>query len=245
MSSGGVRGVWARHNLLTKHLRLLRLEREHQSNLIELTEDQIRLLERFDPEYRDRHIQADFTGQLVAMDTFTVGTLKGVGRVYMQTVMDCHSRYAWGRLFNTKIPLTAVQTLNNFVLPFFDEHNVKVQTVLTDNGREYCGRLDQHPFELFLQLEDIEHRTTQVRRPQSNGFVERMHRTLLDEHFRIKGRTKFYETIEEMQVDLDEFLAFYNAERPHQGRNMNGRTPLEVFVASIQIQPEENPLQAG
>lgn len=163
----------------------------------------------------------------------------------MQTVMDCHSRYAWGRLFNTKIPLTAVQTLNNFVLPFFDEHNVKVQTVLTDNGREYCGRLDQHPFELFLQLEDIEHRTTQVRRPQSNGFVERMHRTLLDEHFRIKGRTKFYETIEEMQVDLDEFLAFYNAERPHQGRNMNGRTPLEVFVASIQIQPEENPLQAG
>lgn len=245
VSSGGVRGVWARHNLLTKHLRLLRLEREHQSNLIELTEDQIRLLERFDPEYRDRHIQADFTGQLVAMDTFTVGTLKGVGRVYMQTVMDCHSRYAWGRLFNTKIPLTAVQTLNNFVLPFFDEHNVKVQTVLTDNGREYCGRLDHHPFELFLQLEDIEHRTTQVRRPQSNGFVERMHRTLLDEHFRIKGRTKFYETIEEMQVDLDEFLAFYNAERPHQGRNMNGRTPLEVFVASIQIQPEENPLQAG
>jgi hypothetical protein len=68
---------------------------------------------------------------------------------------------------------------------------------------------------------------------------------MLDEHFRIVGRTKFYEPIEEMWVDLDEFLAFYNAERPHQGRNMNGRTPLEVFVAGIRIQPEENPLQAG
>jgi transposase InsO family protein len=179
------------------------------------------------------------------MDTFTVGSLKGVGRVYMQTVLDCHSRYAWGRLFTTKIPVTAVQTLNNFVLPFFEEHGVKVQTVLTDNGREYCGRLDQHPFELFLQLEEIEHRTTQVRRPQSNGYVERMHRTLLDEHFRIKGRTKFYESVEEMQVDLDEFLAFYNAERPHQGRNMNGRRPLEVFEAGIRISPEGQLPQAG
>lgn len=245
VSSGGVRGVWSRHDMLTRHQRLLRLEEAHHQTLIELTEDQIRLLERFDPEYRDRHIEADFTGQLVGMDTFTVGSLKGVGRVYMQTVLDCHSRYAWGRLFTSKIPVTAVQTLNNFVLPFFEEHNVKIQTVLTDNGREYCGRPDKHPFELFLQLEDIEHRTTQIRRPQSNGYVERMHRTLLDEHFRIKGRTKFYETVDEMQIDLDEFLAFYNAERPHQGRNMNGRRPLEVFEAGIQNTPEALLPQAG
>ncbi|EKO50758.1 integrase core domain protein [Leptospira kirschneri str. 200803703] len=96
--------------------------------------------------------------------------------------------------------------LNNDVLPFFEEHNVKVQTVLTDNGREYCGREDQHPFELFLQLEDIEHRTTKVRRPRSNGYVERLHRTLLDEHFRIAGRSKFYESIDEMQIDLEIFF---------------------------------------
>jgi transposase InsO family protein len=245
VSSGGVRGVWSRHNLQNRHQRLLKLEQEHQQNLVQLTDEQVRLLERFDPEYRDRHIEANFTGQLVGMDTFTVGALKGIGRVYMQTVLDCHSRYAWGRLFTTKIPMTAVQTLNNFVLPFFEEHNVKVQTVLTDNGREYCGRPDQHPFELFLQLEEIEHRTTQIRRPQSNGYVERMHRTLLDEHFRIKGRTKFYETVEEMQIDLDEFLDFYNAERPHQGRNMNGRRPLEVFEAGIQIAPEVESLSVS
>jgi transposase InsO family protein len=245
ISSGGVRGVWIRHDLQTKHQRLLRLEQHHQQNLVQLTDNQVRLLERFDPEYRERHIEANFTGQLVAMDTFTVGSLKGVGRVYMQTVLDCFSRYAWGRLFTSKVPVTAVQTLNNFVLPFFDQHNIQVKTVLTDNGREYCGRPDHHPFELFLQLEDIAHRTTQIRRPQSNGFVERMHRTLLDEHFRIMGRTKFYESIDEMQIDLDEFLAFYNTRRPHQGRNMNGRTPIEVFESGIQIAPEEVPLSAG
>ena len=233
VSSGGVRGVWHRHKLTSKHQRLLRLEQHSQETKIELSENHIRLLERFSPEFRERHIQADFTGDLVAMDTFMVGTLKGIGRVYLQTVIDCHSRYAWGQLYTSKVPVTAVQTLNNFVLPFFEEHNAKVKTLLTDNGREYCGREDQHPFELFLQLEEIEHRTTKVRRPQSNGFVERMHRTLLDEHFRVAGRTTFYESVDQMQKDLDVYLDYYNTQRAHQGRNMDGRTPFKVFVEGI------------
>ena len=100
-------------------------------------------------------------------------------------------------------------------------------------GRESCGRPDHHPYELFLQLEEIEHRTTRVRRPQSNGYVERLHRTLLDEHFRVMGRTKFYEGIDEMQKDLEAYLVTYNTKRPHQGRNMNGRTPKTVFLAGL------------
>lgn len=112
-----------------------------------------------------------------------------MGKVYIQTVLDCFSRYVWARLHTSKMPVTAVQSLDNDVLPFFEEHGVKVETVLSDNGREYCGREDQHPYELFLQFEEIEHRTTQVGRPQSNGFIQRFHRTLLDEHLRVKGRT--------------------------------------------------------
>lgn len=233
VSSAGVRGVWNRHNLLLRHQRLLRFEEHVRSEKVELTEDQIKLLEKFSPEFRDRHINVHKTGELVAMDTFLVGTLKGVGRVYLQTVIDSYSRYAWGMLHTSKIPLTAVQTLNNITLPFFEKHNCKVETVLTDNGREYCGREDVHPFELFLQLEEIEHRTTKVRRPQSNGFVERLHRTLLDEHFRIKGREKFYESIDEMQEDLDEYLLYYNTKRAHQGRNMNGTTPEIKFKEGL------------
>ena len=132
----------------------------------------------------------------------------------------------------------AVQTLNNHVLPFFEQHDVKIETVLTDNGREYCGRPDKHPFELFLQLEDIEHRTTKVRRPQSNGYVERLHRTLLDEHFRIAGRVNFYESIQDMQNDFDRYLEVYNTERSHQGRNMNGRTPHQAFLEGIKPEME-------
>jgi transposase InsO family protein len=231
VSSGGVRGVWSRHGLATKHERLLRLEETARERKLKLTDDQIRALERFSPEFRERHIEVHYTGDLVAVDTFFVGTLKGVGKVYLQTVLDCFSRHAWGRLYTSKLPLTAVQVLNNDVLPFFDEHKVSVKTVLSDNGREFCGRPDRHPYELFLQLEDIEHRTTRVRRPQSNGFIERFHRTLLDEHLRVKGRTTWYEAVAEMQTDLDAYLEIYNRQRPHRGRE--GRTPYQVFKAGL------------
>jgi len=215
VSAGGVRGVWSRHGLLTRQERLLRLEKTVRERKLELNEEQIRLLERFSPEFRERHIEVHHTGELVAVDTFFVGSLKGVGKVYLQSVIDCFSRYAWGRLYTSKLPVTAVHVLNNDVLPVFERHNTLIETVLSDNGREFC-------------------RTTKVRRPQSNGFVERLHRTLLDEHFRIQGRTKWYETLDEMQLDLDIYLVQYNTERPHQGRNMKGKTPYAMFVKGIQ-----------
>ena len=233
VSSGGVRGVWQRHGLLTKHERLLRLEKTTAERKIELTEEQTRMLERFSPEFRERHIEAPHTGSLVAVDTFFVGTLKGVGKIYLQTAIDCHSRYAWARLYPSKLPVTAVYLMNSDVIPTFEAHVAKIETVLSDNGREFCGRPDQHPYELFLQLEEIEHRTTRVKRPQSNGIVERLHRTLLDEHFRVEGRRTWFETIEEMQVVLDSYMESYNQRRPHQGRGMNGRTPTVAFVEGL------------
>lgn len=233
VSSSGVRGVWQRNGLLTKHERLLRLEKETSDRKITLSDDQIRLLERFSPEFRERHIEAPHTGSLVAVDTFFVGVLKGVGKIYLQTSIDCHSRYAWARLHPSKLPITAVHLMNNDVIPTFEAHEAKIETVLSDNGREFCGRPDRHPYELFLQLEDIAHRTTRVTRPQSNGIIERFHRTLLDEHFRIEGRKTWFETIEEMQTVPDAYLIVYNTKRPHQGRGMKGRTPAAVFIDGL------------
>ena len=238
VSSSGVRGVWSRHKLLTKTERLLRLENAVRQRRIKLSDEQIRLLERFSPEFRERHIETHHTGELIAVDTFYVGTLKGIGRIYLQSAIDCHSRYAWGRLYTSKLPVTAVHLLNEDVLPFCENHGVQISTVLSDNGREYCGRPDRHPYELFLQLEGIEHRKTKVARPQSNGFVERLHRTLLDEHFRVMGRKKWYEALDEMQKDLETYLNYYNRKRAHQGRNMNGTTPHKAFISGIDKTPK-------
>jgi transposase InsO family protein len=237
VSSGGVRGVWGRHNLMTKHERLRRLEQTAAKRRMKPTDKQILLLENFSPEFLERHIETRHTGDLVAVDTFFVGTLKGIGRIYLQSVIDCHSRYAWGRLYTSKLPVTAVHVLNADVLPYFEKHDVRVDTILSDNGREYGGRPDRHPYELFLQLEGIQNRTTKVRRPQSDGFVERLHRTLLDEHFRVAGRTKWYESVDEMQKDLDANMKQCNRKCPHQGRNMKGRTPYQAYIGGI-VKPE-------
>jgi transposase InsO family protein len=241
VSSGGVRGVWQRHGLLTKHDRLLRLEKATAERKLSLSDEQIKLLERFSPEFRERHIEAPHTGAVLAVDTFFVGHLKGVGKVYLQTAIDCHSRHAWARLYPNKLPVTAVQLMNNDVLPTFEAHGAKIDAVLSDNGREFCGREDRHPYELFLQLEGIEHKRTRVNRPQSNGIVERLHRTLLDEHFRVEGRKTWFETIEEMQTVLDHYLVEYNTKRPHQGRGMNGRTPLRAFTDDIRKEDAPQP----
>ncbi len=147
----------------------------------------------------------------------------------------------WARLYPNKLPLTAVHTVNNEVLPTFEAEGATIDAVLSDNGREFCGREDQHPYELFLQLEGIKHKRTKVKRPQSNGIVERLHRTLLDEHFRVEGRRTWFDTIEEMQTVLDQYRVVYNSRRPHQGRGMNGRTPLKAFREGIPNQPKETP----
>lgn len=125
--------------------------------------------------------------------------------------------------------------MNNDVLPTFEQHKDRITTILSDNGREFCGRPDRHPYELFLQFEEIEHRKTRVKHPQSNGFFERLHRVLLDEYFRFTCRKKWYETIEEVQVDLDDYLIHYNTKRPHQGRAINGRTPYNAFTEGLPI----------
>jgi transposase InsO family protein len=138
------------------------------------------------------------------------------------------------------MPLTACDLLYERVLPFYEALGVEIGSVLTDNGREFCGKPDSHPFELLLALEDIQHRTTKVRSPQTNGFVERMNRTLLDECFRVEGRKTWYVTPSEIQRDLDRFLAYYNLERSHQGYRLKGRTPAQALREALGV--EELPL---
>jgi transposase InsO family protein len=84
-----------------------------------------------------------------------------------------------------------------------------------------------------LQLNDIEHRTTKVRSPKTNGFIERFNRTVLDEFFRVQFRTKYFENIKQLQAERDKWLAFYNYERPHQGYRNMGNTPFKTFSTFV------------
>jgi transposase InsO family protein len=231
----GVRGVWMRHNIETRSRRLLRLEQASQETTLVLSEEQIRLLERHSVDFRCRHVEASRPGELLNQDTFFWGTLKGVGKVYVQVVVDVFCSLAFAKVYNSKMPITAVDLLYDRILPFYESLGIPVEAVLTDNGREFCGRTDQHPYQLLLALEGVEHRTTKVRSPRTNGFVERMNRTLLDECFRVAGRNTWYTDVAEIQRDLDVFLDEYNLRRTHQGYRLQGRTPAQALRDALGV----------
>jgi transposase InsO family protein len=223
-----IQNILNKHEMGTRYERLLKLEERSLSHQIELSPQQVAWIEKANPCFRERHIESSRPGEVLSQDTFYVGVLKGVGRVYLHAVVDTYGSYAFGFLHTTKQPEAALAVIYNDVLPFYQDKGLQVDAILTDNGREFCGK-DTHPYELYLELNDIEHRKTQVRRPQTNGFVERFNRTVLDEFFRIAFRKKLYESVEVLQVDLDAWLVHYNTERPHQGYRNQGRRPIETI----------------
>ena len=235
ISSPTIQNILIKHGMASRYERLLKLEEKAAHHAIELTAEQVAQIEKANPCFRERHVESSKPGELLSQDTFYVGVLKGVGRVYLHAVVDTYSSFAFGFLHTSKQPEAAVAVLHNNALPFYEELGLEVTAVITDNGREFCGK-DTHPYELYLSLNDIEHRTTRVRRPQTNGFVERFNRTVLDEFFRTAFRTKFYESVEALQTDLDLWLKHYNTERPHQGYRNMGRRPMDtvqLFVKKL------------
>jgi transposase InsO family protein len=240
LSPAGVRGIWIRHALETFKKRLVALEKKSADEGLVYTEAQIAALERKkDDDTACGEIETAHPGYLGSQDTFYVGTLKGVGRIYQQTFVDTYSKVAFCKLYNQKTPIAAADLLNDRVLPFFESYSVPLLRILTDRGTEYCGKADQHEYQLYTALNDIEHTKTKAMSPQTNGICERFHKTILQEFYQITFRKKIYQNVENLQVDLDEWLIEYNERRTHQGKMCNGRTPMETFLDGIKTVREK------
>ena len=237
ISGGGVRSVWARHNLENFKKRLKALEAHMAANdgLI-LTEAQVRALEKAKVE-KEAHgeIETEHPGYLLSQDTYYVGTIKGVGRIYQQTVIDTYSKNGFAKLYDRKNALVAAEMLNDRVLPFYEEHQVPVLRILTDRGTEYCGKRQSHEYQLYLAIEDIDHTKTKAKSPQTNGICERFHRTIQEEFYAVAFRKKVYQSIEQLQLDLDQWIAYYNTHRTHSGKRCEGKTPMETFEQAKSI----------
>ena len=240
VSPSGVRSIWLRHNLESMKKRLTLLEKKSAEEDFILTESQLAALEKKkDDDAVCGEIETVHPGYLGSQDTFYVGTLKGVGRVYQQTFVDTYSKVAVCKLYNTKTPITAADLLNDRVLPFFEEHGMSLLRMLTDRGTEYCGKVERHDYALYLGVNDIEHTKTKARSPKTNGICERFHKTILQEFYQVTFRKKIYNTLDELQMDLDNWLYYYNYERTHQGKMCCGRTPMQTFLEGKSVWDEK------
>lgn len=246
VSPSGVRCIWLRHDLETINKRLKALEAKAAQEGILLTEEQMAALEKVKQQRESRgEIESEHPGFLGSQDTYYVGTIKGVGRIYQQTFIDTYSRVAFCKLYTERTAIVAADLLNDRVLPFFNEQGIALLRILTDRGTEYLGRVERHAYQLYLAVEDIDHTKTKARSPQTNGICERFHRTIKQEFYDITFRKKLYRSVEELQIDLDHWLGTYNNQRPHSGRYCYGKTPMQTFNESRHIALDKTILSDG
>lgn len=241
ISGSGVRSIWLRNNLENFAKRLKALEAKVAEEGITLNDAQIAALEKkaHDDEACGE-IETAHPGYLGSQDTFYVGNLKGVGRIYQQTFVDTYSKVAHCKLYTSKTPITAADLLNDRVLPFYQSQQLPMLRILTDRGTEFCGRVEHHDYQLYLTINDIDHTKTKAMSPQTNGICERFHKTILQEFYQITFRKKLYSDLEGLQTDLDNWLWHYNNERTHQGKMCCGRTPMETLLDGKRLWAEKN-----
>lgn len=241
VSAGGVRSIWLRHDLANFKQRLNALEKEVAEKGIILTESQVQALERKkEDDIASGEIETAHPGYLGSQDTFYVGNLKGVGRIYQQTFVDTYSKVAFAKLYTMKTAIASADMLNDKVLPFFEAQGLPMLRILTDRGSEYCGKVENHDYELYLAINDIEHTKTKVKHPQTNGICERFHKTILQEFYQVAFRKHIYTDLTQLQADLDEWLVYYNLHRTHQGKMCCGRMPMDTLLDGKRIWAEKN-----
>jgi len=226
ISDTGVYNVLCRKQLNHRLDRLFYAQEKSDNPVV--TERYLREIEK----KKEHHVKAYYPGYLFCQDTFYVGTIKGLGRIYQQTGMDAYSNFGFAKIYLDKKAISAKDFLKTKVLPVYKGFNIPLDRILTYNGKEYTTHWvnGKHEYEKYLETHGIRHTKIKPRTPQSNGIVERFNRTLLEEFYQIAMMKKVYSSLSELQDDLDQFICYYNFKRTNQGYRLKGKIPYQKFL---------------
>jgi transposase InsO family protein len=228
ISSPTIQKLLIKNNMGSRSERLCRLEEKVLAGEIQPSSEQIILIEKSNPCFKERFNTSSRPAEILAQDSTLICHLNSTGKIYLQSVVDTYNGFAFGFLHPGKLPDCAVAVLHNDVLPFYRQHNIQVKAIVTNNGRQYCGTAKHH-YELYLMLNEIEHQKTELHNARANGFVERFNLIALDEFFKPALQNKAYGAIESLQSDFDQWLLDYNYNRPHKGYPHAGTTPAALY----------------
>jgi transposase InsO family protein len=226
ISPSGVYNVLKRKGLNHRLDRLFYAQ-EHSDNPV-ITESYLREVEKKNKS----HIKAFYPGYLFCQDTFYVGTIKGLGRIYQQAGIDAYSNFGFAKVYTNKKAESAVDFVKTKVIPVYEMFGIRLDRILTDNGKEYTThwKNGKHDYEIFLDRCGIRHSRIKPRCPKSNGIVERFNRTLLEEFYQVAMIKKVYTCLNQLQDDLDKFIYYYNFKRTNQGYRLKGKIPYQKFI---------------
>ena len=229
ISETGIYNVLRRGGLNHRLDRLFYAQ-EHSNNPI-ITERYLKEVEK----RKEPHIEAYYPGYLLCQDTFYVGTIKGLGRIYQQAGIDVYSNFSFAKVYFDKKAGSAIDFVKSKVLPVYGIFGIPLDRILTDNGKEYTThwKSRKHDYEIFLAKHSITHTRIKTRCPKSNGMVERFNRTLLEEFYQIAMLKKVYTSLDELQDDLDQFITYYNFKRTNQGYRLKGKIPYQKFLSGM------------
>ena len=226
ISETGVYHVLKRRGLNHRLDRLFYAQ-EHSDNPV-ITERYLREIEKKE----ETHIEAFYPGYLFCQDTFYVGTIKGLGRIYQQAGIDAYSSFGLAKVYLNKKANSAIDFVKTKAIPGYAMFQIPLDRILTDNGKEYTTHWEngKHDYEIFLNSQGTRHTKIKPRCPKSNGIVERFNRTLLEEFDQIVMLKKVYTSLDELQDDLDQFITYYNFKRTNQGYRLKGKIPYQKFL---------------
>jgi transposase InsO family protein len=226
VSRAGIYYTLKRFDLNRKFKRLIYIETLNKENQ-PVTEKAIRQLRQ---RYNNM-VHGQWPGHVTALDTFYVGNLKGVGRIYQITGIDLCSRYGWANLYVNKDQESTMDFVETVFMPKMYRNNVAIESVLTDNGSEFTGS----KFRQMLIDYDIRHHRIAPGKPVLNGYCERFQRTIYEEFYQVEFRRRFFKTLEQLQEALNRYLVYYNFERPHFGVVKTGAVPIDILKSKEHI----------